>query len=219
MRRLAAWRGGGAGIGGNHGRAHRGTFHFTPFVHICSWIIPFSTLPNHRSRRRAAAGPCVWERGRRRAASDPPRPPPRGPAGRGAPVRLAEALSVHVSGQALPPSQPGCPHASGRAGHLRPGMTGRLPGLQGPGWGSQGPLAPNKPWGAVEGLISEPVQDSGPRCQALGAGGGGQGRAGMPSLRQPLGGSEPGLGGVMPHGAARGFRLEARDSRDRKERC
>lgn len=29
------------------GRRYGNTFHFTPFVHICSWIIPFSTLPNH----------------------------------------------------------------------------------------------------------------------------------------------------------------------------
>lgn len=37
------------------GRRRGSAFHFTPFVHICSWIIPFSTLPNHWRR--------LWGRG------------------------------------------------------------------------------------------------------------------------------------------------------------
>lgn len=47
----------------------------------------------------------------------------------GLPVRRAKAPSVHMSGQVLPPSQPGCPRESGRAGRLRSGVTGRSPRL------------------------------------------------------------------------------------------
>lgn len=107
----------------------RGPLHFTPFAHICSWVIPFSTLPNHRSRRSAAAGAGRLGAGPPGCPS-PPAAAPAGPSVQGLPVRRAKAPSVHMPGQVLPPSQPGCPRESGRAGRLRSGVTGRSPRLR-----------------------------------------------------------------------------------------
>lgn len=46
-------------VGGNQRLARSNTFHLTSFVHICSWIIPFSTLPNHWRRRQGREGPAL----------------------------------------------------------------------------------------------------------------------------------------------------------------
>lgn len=129
--RAGPGRGGAAaGSGGNHGRPPRSS-PFHPFrAHLFLGNPIFHTSKSPESPQRCGGGRASGSGAAGLPLAPRGRPPPRGPSVQGLPVRRAKAPSVHMSGQVLPPSQPGCPRESGRAGRLRSGVTGRSPRLR-----------------------------------------------------------------------------------------
>lgn len=222
--RAGPGRGGAAaGSGGNHGRPPRSS-PFHPFrAHLFLGNPIFHTSKSPESPQRCGGG------GRLGAGPpgcpSPPAAAPAGPSVQGLPVRRAKAPSVHMSGQVLPPSQPGCPRESGRAGRLRSGVTGRSPRLR--AWvpsalgsertGSSRPEPGTRP-GLTRTAGPKQAPGSCAGCRTKVSSAWGQEWVARAGPTSPTAAAAGWLR-AWPRAAARGFGLEARDSRDGKERC